>query len=156
PFQSAKGNWITFDGRLDNRDDLVLLVGDFLRSEKTDVALALATYEKWGEAGLNHLLGDWSAVIWDRGRRRIILGTDYMGVRPLWYSAGDDFIAWASDLQAFAEWLDLEDKLDHHYIAAYLQGSPRQHRTIYQGIQYVPCGATICATHQTLERSSFW
>src|SRR5260370_2379159 len=60
PYRSANGNWITFDGRLDNREDLVLLAGDYLREDKTDVALALAAYEKWGEPGLNRLLGDWS------------------------------------------------------------------------------------------------
>src|SRR5258708_3282272 len=65
PYRSARGNWITFDGRLDNRDDLALLVADHLREDKTDVALALAAYEKWGDLGLNRLIGDWSVAIWD-------------------------------------------------------------------------------------------
>src|SRR5215467_6307252 len=40
PYRSPKGNWITFDGRLDNRDDLLVLMRGELQGDNTDVAVA--------------------------------------------------------------------------------------------------------------------
>jgi asparagine synthase (glutamine-hydrolysing) len=160
PYRSAKGDWITFDGRLDNRDDLVLLVGDLLSEQKsdskTDVALALAAYEKWGEQGLNRLIGDWSVVIWDQERRNLVLASDYMGVRPLFYTVNKEFIAWSSDLAMLTAWMKVEDNLDNSYIAAYLQGNPTYDRTIYDGISYVPCGHSVRAEEGLLSKTQFW
>ena len=36
-----------------------------------------------------------------------------------------------------AEWMDVEDKLDNHYIAAFLQNRPQYDRTIYEGVRFV-------------------
>ena len=33
PFSRGEGNWMTWDGRLDNRDDLLLLVKDHLQDD---------------------------------------------------------------------------------------------------------------------------
>src|SRR5438128_516525 len=60
---------VIFDGRLDNREDLLIQFGDVLRGDRSDPALALAAYEKSGAAGLVHLIGDWSLVIWDASRK---------------------------------------------------------------------------------------
>src|ERR1700678_3090177 len=85
PHFSTRGNWMTWDGRLDNRDDLLLLVKDHLQDDATDVALAMAVYEKWGEPGFNRLIGDWSLALWDAASDSIVLASDYMGTRPLYY-----------------------------------------------------------------------
>jgi asparagine synthase (glutamine-hydrolysing) len=160
PYGSGRGNWITFDGRLDNRDDLVLLVGDHLREQKildqTDVALALAAYEKWGEQGLKRLLGDWSIAIWDAERRNLVLASDYMGLRPLFYTTSKEFIAWSSDLAMLAAWMQAEDNLDNYYIAAYLQNEPTYDRTIYHEVRYVPCAHTVRAGNGILGKKQFW
>ena len=47
-----------WDGRLDNRTDLLLLLADLLRDDNSNAAIALATYERWGTHGFVHLLGD--------------------------------------------------------------------------------------------------
>ena len=156
PYASPCGNWITFDGRLDNRDDLLLLVKDHLLDDVTDVALAMAAYEKWGEPGFNRLIGDWSLVLWDDARRSVILASDYMGVRPLFYFGGDGFIAWSSDLALLAEWMAVVDDLDNYYIAAFLTGSAKYDRTVYKGIWYVLCGHALRFSSAALTKDEFW
>ena len=73
-----------WDGRLDNRDDLLLRLGDSLRGDTGNAAIAGAAYERWGTDGLVHLIGDWSVVIRDKVNRAVVLASDFAGVRPLY------------------------------------------------------------------------
>src|SRR5215469_1040834 len=75
-----------WDGRLDNRNDLIPLLADLLRGDTSNSALALAVYETWGTNGFVHLIGDWSVVIQDDSNRATVLASDFAGVRPLYYS----------------------------------------------------------------------
>jgi asparagine synthase (glutamine-hydrolysing) len=156
PYFSPRGNWITWDGRLDNRDDLLLLVKDHLQDETTDVALAMAAYEKWGEPGFNRLIGDWSLALWDASSDSIVLASDYLGTRPLHYYADDKCIAWSSDLGLLVSWFGAENDLDNHYIAAFLTHSPQYDRTIYRSISFVPCAHTVRASDGNLSKTPFW
>ena len=79
-----RGSAIVFDGRLDNRDDLLSRFGDALDDEHSDAALAFAVYEKSGPGGFEHLIGDWSLILWDAERRAMVLASDFAGVRPLY------------------------------------------------------------------------
>src|SRR5208282_4615553 len=75
-----------WDGRLDNRNDLLPLLADLLREDKSNSNVALAAYQRWGTDGLVHLIGDWSVVIRDDANRTTVLASDFAGVRPLYYS----------------------------------------------------------------------
>ena len=66
PLPGPSGAVIAFDGRLDNRADLLALLGDRGKAltGAPDVAIALALFEARGEAFLNALVGDWAIAIW--------------------------------------------------------------------------------------------
>src|SRR3954451_3824804 len=60
----ADGSVCHWDGRLDNRSDLIARLG-FSRSEgANDCALALAIYSAEGWMGFRSLIGDWSLALW--------------------------------------------------------------------------------------------
>src|SRR5580692_5912246 len=94
---------LSWDGRLDNRDDLLLRLNDSLRSATSNAALALAAYQRWGTGGLVHLIGDWSVVIRDRASRTVILASDFAGVRPLYYHLQPGRVLWSSRLESLME-----------------------------------------------------
>jgi asparagine synthase (glutamine-hydrolysing) len=156
PYVSPRGNWMTWDGRLDNRDDLLLLVKDHLEDDTTDVALAMAAYEKWGEPGFNRLIGDWSLALWDKANKSVVLASDYLGVRPLYYYTSNDCVAWSSDLGQVVSWFGVENDLDNHYIAAFLTVTPRNDRTIYRHIYFVPCAHHVRVSSDGIKKASFW
>ncbi len=88
PHQDAAASLvITFDGRIDNREELVRL----LRSagcpprEDTDVEIALRAYQCWGEASAERILGDFAFAIWDGTRNTLFCARDIFGTRPLYY-----------------------------------------------------------------------
>src|ERR1051326_2999300 len=68
---------ITFDGRLDNREELQSRLGGSFPPDATDAALALAAYEKWGIDGLAHLVGDWSLAIRDGARKTVVRSEEH-------------------------------------------------------------------------------
>ena len=61
---------ITFDGRLDNRDELrlLLLSKGFIAQTDTDAELVLKAYRCWDDSCPEKLLGDFAFAIWDGPR----------------------------------------------------------------------------------------
>lgn len=137
PHASILGNIITFDGRLDNRPDLLVRLRDSLHGEQTDSALALSAYEGWGVEGLVNLVGDWSIAVWELATRSLILASDYVGERPLYYHANHQRVIWSSYLKPLVSMTRATD-LDDHFVAGFLVGTGSPNRTPYRGILSVP------------------
>src|SRR5205823_15034517 len=103
PRRSPTGTVVTWDGRLDNRDDLLLRLGDILRADAPDVDIVLAAFERWGVEAFSSLVGEWSAAIWDGRARTLHLARDYMGVRPLYYCTSGRSVLWSTSLGELAD-----------------------------------------------------
>jgi asparagine synthase (glutamine-hydrolysing) len=127
PYAVADGSVVTWDGRLDNREDLLIALNHDLGEDRTDVALVAAAYTKWGLDCLPRLLGDWSLALWDRARQTLVLARDYMGNRPLYYRETREGVAWASSLDALATCFNLYGQLNDVYIAGKLKGQLLPH-----------------------------
>src|ERR1700735_5650535 len=95
PHISSSGAVITWDGRLDNRTELLDELRDSLALNSTDVAIVAASYEKWGRHCLAKLLGDWALSIWNPDNRSLILAKDTIGTRHLYYSVDSDQVTWS-------------------------------------------------------------
>src|SRR5580692_10891537 len=65
PHVSGSGEVITWDGRLDNRDELIGELRNALTMNSTDVAIVAAAYEKWHANCFARLTGDWALSIWN-------------------------------------------------------------------------------------------
>ncbi|MGH9160817.1 MAG: hypothetical protein ACRD2X_12650, partial [Vicinamibacteraceae bacterium] len=102
PARLPSGLVMTWDGRLDNRDDLLLRLDGRLANDTSDASIALSTFERWGIEGLGSLIGDWSLAVWDARYRTLRLARDYMGVRPLYYFADSKSVMWSSSLGELA------------------------------------------------------
>jgi asparagine synthetase B (glutamine-hydrolysing) len=89
-------NILFWDGRLDNRSDLLLLLRDSFCNDSSNAGLALAAYKRWGTSGFIHLIGDWSVVIRDDANRCTVLASDFAGVRPLYYTVQSGCVLWTS------------------------------------------------------------
>ena len=133
---------ITFDGRLDNRDYLLLRLRDVLHEDRSDAALALAAYEQWGSSGLVHLVGDWSLVIWDAARRSIVLASDFAGIRPLYYCVQANRAIWSTRLSLLVDFAE-GGEIDDQYVAGLLVFGSCPNRTPYRGILPVPAGHSV-------------
>src|SRR5260370_25705512 len=92
PHISPSDAVITWDGRLDNRAELVSGLRDALTICSTDVAIVAAAYQKWGADCFAKLIGDWALSIWNPNDRSFILAKDPIGTRHLHYSIDNDHV----------------------------------------------------------------
>ena len=144
-----------WDGRLDNREDLILLLKGWLRGDTSNAALALACYERWGTDGFVHLIGDWSLVIHDHATRTTVLASDFAGVRPLYYHVQLGRVHWSNRLQSLVEETGI-DELDAQYVRGFLVHGACPNRTPYRGIYSVPPGHAVCVSPEKKTIRRFW
>lgn len=157
-FARAPGGLVaTWDGRLDNRDDLLIALGRACADATADGDIALAAFERWGTGGLRRLVGDWSIVIRDTTRRAVHLARDYMGARPLYCCVEPRFAAWSGDLAELVERAGRIDALSDAFAARFMSLRTPSDATPYAGVQAVPPGTcmSIDSTGRVI-RTRFW
>jgi len=152
-FQSPDGSVCLWDGRLDNRKDLLRQTG--LHSDSTDSAMVLHLYRQKGLDGLRGLVGDWSLCIWDTHAREIVLASDYAGIRPLYYHRSAASLYWSSSLADLARWTGVTE-LNELYAGSFLLRSAAPGQTPYQGILPVPPGHAVSITEDRVVTRVFW
>jgi asparagine synthase (glutamine-hydrolysing) len=145
PYISPSGAVITWDGRLDNRADLVSELRESLTVNSTDVAIVAAAYEKWGADYLGKLIGDWALSIWNPGNRSLILAKDPIGTRHLYYSFDNNQVTWSTILDPLVRLAGKTFALNEEYIAGWLAIPvfPAAHLTPYIGIHAVPPSSSV-------------
>src|SRR5580700_5473137 len=59
PHISTSGKVLVWDGRLDNRDELIAQLREVVSTQSTDVLIVAAAFERWNTRCFAKLLGDW-------------------------------------------------------------------------------------------------
>ncbi len=152
---AREGSLCAWDGRLDNREDLILQLGKGLAEDPGDGALALQIYLTRGTDGLRDLVGDWSLAIWDARSRSVVLASDFAGVRPLYYHYSHNVLAWSSSLADLIRRAGSQD-LDEEYAASFLAHGRAAHRTPYRNIYPVPPGQAVSVEGGRIVLRRFW
>src|SRR5436309_2604073 len=95
PLVHSSGVALVFDGRLDNRDELlqILRPEQGISAASSDPALVLAAYEVFGDRLPERLAGDFAFGLFDPNHRKLLLARDAIGLRPLHYCrVGETFL----------------------------------------------------------------
>jgi asparagine synthase (glutamine-hydrolysing) len=143
PHVTASGAILTWDGRLDNRGDLIRQLGDVVTLASTDVAIVAAAYEFWGSDCFAMLIGDWALSLWDPHTRSLILAKDPIGTRHLYYSIDDDQVTWSTILDPLVLFAGKTFTLCEEYIAGWFSFFPAANLTPYVGIHSVPPSSSV-------------
>ena len=156
PHISSSGAVITWDGRLDNRTELISEVGDSLTNGSTDIAIVAAAYEKWGADCFAKLIGDWALSIWKALDCSLILATDPIGTKHLYYSFDDKQLTWSTILDPLVRLADKTLALNEEYIAGWLSMFPAAHLTPCVGIHSVPPSSSVLLRPGKHTVSRYW
>ncbi len=138
--------WVVFNGEIFNYVELreALLARGHRFRTTSDTEVLLAMYAEHGERMLPALNGQFAFALWDRPRRRLLLGRDRFGERPLhWCTSGGAF-AFASELKGLLAWPPAPRALDPQALAETLTfWAPLAPRTPFAGIAQVPPGGLV-------------
>src|SRR5689334_7486195 len=117
PLLSPLGHILCWDGRLDNRAELLRLFAHELQGDRSDARLVLAAYEKWGADFLPRLIGDFALALWDASRKMLLLARDPFGVRPLYYCRNKIEVVWSSTLTSLLALRAVDLEVNDEYVA---------------------------------------
>lgn len=137
PHTTASGAVVTWDGRLDNRAELIPRLRNVLTIDSTDASIVAAAYEEWRRDCFGKLIGDWALSIWDAKARSLILAKDPIGTRHLYYSFDNNQVTWSTILDPLVLFAGRSFALNEEYIAGWLSFFPAAHLTPYVGIHSV-------------------
>jgi asparagine synthase (glutamine-hydrolysing) len=144
PHICPSGAILTWDGRLDNRADLISELRDSLTITSTDVAIVAVAHEKWGINCLAKLIGDWALSIWNPRERSVLLATDPIGTKHLYYSFDDKQLTWSTILDPLVLFAGRTVEICEEYIASWFAIMfPAAHLTPYADIHAVPPSCSV-------------
>lgn len=134
---ARNGYVFTWDGRLDNREEIQSRIRPNFEKSPTDLDLVSAAYLEWGSECLGQLMGDWALAIWDTGKKQLVLARDFIGVRRLFYRLDRDQLVWSSVLEPLI--LDSPQRLNINldYLAGMIYSRPPLDSTPFQEIRSV-------------------
>ena len=150
---------ITADARLDNRSDLISLLGvpQEKSCEISDSDLILRAFEKWGEECPNHLLGDFAFAIWNRQTRQLFCARDHFGVRPFYYAhIGSQFASCSCvDGLLRLDWIPrrLNERRVGNHLTTFFGDTVE---TFYRDIARLPPAHSLVVSESGLRVSRYW
>lgn len=156
PHVCPSGTVLTWDGRLDNRSELIGKLADALNANPTDVFIVAAAYQAWGRDCFAKLIGDWALSIWNPKNRSLLLAKDHIGAHHLYYMVDDTGIIWCSILEPMVILAGKPLSLDEEYIAGWFAEFPETHLTPYMGIHAVPPSSLVLIQEGKQTISRYW
>src|SRR5579859_1277306 len=156
PHVTGSGVVITWDGRLDNRAELIRHLRDVLTISATDVSIVAAAYDEWGANCFAKLVGDWALSIWDAKSRSLLLAKDPIGTRHLYYSIDNDQVTWSTILDPLVLFAGKTFALCEEYIAGWVSLFPATHLTPYIGIHSVPPSSSVLIRSGKQTVTKYW
>jgi len=157
----ARSCWITFDGRIDNREDLIKRLD--ADSRFTDVDLMLRCYQQWGTDCLTYLIGDFAFALWDSPKQLLFCGRDHYGIRPFYYHhAGSDFF-FGSEVRQILQNPDLPMEINEEAVAEWLTAAGLHglhyrdsQQSFFRGIWELPAAHYLTFDRHGLQVRRYW
>ena len=124
-----------------------------------DATLLLAAYERWGDACLERVIGDFAFAVWEANRRTLVLARDPFGIRPLYYSYRPGRIfAFASEVEALLQLPEVSSEIDDCEVARHLriplEGDPSL--TYYRDVRRVLPAHVMTVSENGVAERRYW
>ena len=157
---ASRRRTLVFDGRLDNREELVAeLRRHGVRTGTADVELTLAAYAAWGDDCAWKLVGDFAFALWDAARRRLLCVRDPLGIRPLYMAVQDDAVCFATQIRQVLAARTRTPEFDLEFVADRLaHGVDRADAacTPYRGVSRLKPGQRLIAEDGRVRMERYW
>jgi asparagine synthase (glutamine-hydrolysing) len=148
------------DARIDDRDALIrkLPRGPANLRRASAAELILHSYAVWGEACVEHLMGDFAFVIWDASRGQIFAARDHLGVKPFYYAHLGPYLLVSNALDAIGRISIVPPELDDYSIGDFLLVGFNKHsaRSYFKAIRRLPRAHSLRAGCHGLQTKRYW
>lgn len=123
----------------------------------SDTEVILQAYRRYGVDFVRHLRGMFALAIWDAREQLLLLARDRIGIKPLYYRLGSDYIAFASELKALLLDPRTPREIDPAALSDFLHLlSIPDPRTILQGVRKLEAGHLLIIRGRHAEDRTYW
>ncbi len=150
---------VLLNGEIYNFPELfkeIVAAGHTLKT-RSDTEAVVHLYEDHGEGVFAKLRGMFAVAIWDSRKRKLILGRDRLGKKPLFYDANDKRIVFASELKAILAEGSVSREIDPLALSDFFSfGYIPAPKTIYKSTRKVLPGHYLVASAQGIAEKKYW
>ncbi len=140
---------------LDVRDELAAR-GHTFRT-RADTEVLVHGYEEWGEGCVDRLAGMFAFAIYDRRRRRVVLGRDRLGVKPLYYAWIGGTMVFASEMKAILAHPEFDRQPRLSALSSYLTFRyPQGDRPVFANMKRLNPGHVMVVTPEGVSQERYW
>jgi asparagine synthase (glutamine-hydrolysing) len=126
-------------------------------SSRSDNEVLLHLYEEEGESFIARLNGMFAFAIWDARRRRLMLGRDRLGIKPLYYTRPGRGILFASEIKALLACPSASGRLCPTGLGQYLaHENTFGARTLFESVRMLRPGHYLSWKSGESEESRYW
>ena len=151
--------WVVCNGEIYNfqalRADLQARGYRFKTGSDTEVLLHL--YDEFGDDFIDRLDGMFDFAIWDARRKRLLIGRDHLGVKPLYVYRSTRLLAFATEAKALLQIPGVAAELDRDVVADYLHlGYVAAPHSMFRGIRKLPPATLLAVEGDDVREWRYW
>ena len=149
---------VIFEGKIHNVAELKSSLGTGARFRTACSGEVLAhLYERFGESFLGRVNGKFSFALCDLRTEKLLLGTDHLGIEPMFYFRDGKKLVFGSSLKGLLATGWVEKELNHEAVLQYLlycynPGS----ETFLQNVRRLPAGHFLSTKGSGISIKKYW
>lgn len=161
PIHNERGDvWTVFNGEIFNYVELraTLIAQGHVFYTQSDTEVIVHLYDRYGDAFVDHLNGQFAIALWDARRRRLVLARDRAGIRPLFYTKARGRTWFASEIKALLAVLPERARLDPRgLVQALTYWAPSDPDTAFADVSSLPPGHLLAIESDGTEKlRQYW
>ncbi|WP_088283380.1 asparagine synthase (glutamine-hydrolyzing) [Ideonella sp. A 288] len=151
--------WLVCNGEIYNYRELrtELQAKGYRFKTGSDSEVLLHLYDAEGDAFVHRLNGMFDFALWDARRRRLLIGRDRIGVKPLYVMQDSRRLAFATEAKALLALPGVQAELDRSTVAGYLHlGYVAAPECIFKGIRKLPPATLLAVEGGKVREWRYW
>lgn len=123
----------------------------------SDTEVILEAFAFWGPSAIQRFRGMFALAIWDRVTQKLVLARDHLGIKPLYFTSGPGYFAFASEIRALLRTGFSAKTISRRAVASYLAlGSVCEPDTIVSDIAPLPPGTILEVADGSVRTQTYW
>lgn len=150
---------LVFNGEIYNFRELTRELRDrgHRFNSRTDSEVIVHLYEELGKECVQRLNGQFAFALWDRGRGKLLLARDRVGLKPLFYTVVDGILVFASEIKSILLHPKVPREMDPRCLdQVFTFFMPVNPRTMFRNVSNLPPGRLIEVDAGGLREQRYW
>ncbi len=151
--------WVIYNGEIYNylelKKELESLGHRFYT--KCDTEIFVHAYEQYGELFVEKLRGMFAFAIWDIKAKKLVIGRDRLGKKPLYYTVVNGNLVFASEIKSILQHPEVKRSVNfralHHFLSFQYVPGPD---TMFDGIYKLQPGHILVHQNNNITTKKYW